>query len=119
MFTNVPNLRGVNGLLQKIVDRKTYDIHVPLSDVEIREAHLRAGLNVLQCDYCLPVNFGILNLNSIEKRTMQWLVKTLVLAILVRISMSAWWWDSFVKPLPTSRSFWPYIHCVSRKAIAT
>jgi 2-polyprenyl-3-methyl-5-hydroxy-6-metoxy-1,4-benzoquinol methylase len=119
MFTNVPNLRGVNGLVQKLVDRKTYEIHVPLSDLEIREAHLRAGLDVLQCGYFLPVNFGILNLNSIEKRSMQWLLKKLVLAALARMSMAAWWWESVVRPLPVSRSFSPYVHCIALKPAAT
>jgi hypothetical protein len=114
----VPNLRGINGLLQRIFDRKIYDIHIPLSDTEIRDAHARAGLQVRKCGYFLPVNFGVLNVNSIEKRTAQWLFKKAILALLVRISMAAWWWERNFAPLPASRTFSPYIHCVARKPAA-
>ena len=31
MFTMIPNMTGLVGSLQKIIDRNVYDIHVPLS----------------------------------------------------------------------------------------
>lgn len=61
MITVIPNLAGWMGRMQKHLDRKIYDIHVPLDREDLRVAHEMAGLDVSSCDYFLLLNLGILN----------------------------------------------------------
>jgi len=58
LITMVPNMCGLPGLLQKLVDRAVYDIHVPFDKNKFRHDHENAGLTVLDCNYFLPVNLS-------------------------------------------------------------
>jgi len=115
IFTNVPNMNGIIGFAQKIMDKKIYDIHVPLDAEAVRKAHTNAGLEVISCDYFLSTNFGVLNLNSIRTHSFEWWVKKLMLALLTRISMGIWMWERAFGSLPTSRFFSPYVNCLAIK----
>lgn len=115
VFTNVPNMYGMTGFTQKILDKKVYDIHVPLTAEVVRMAHEQAGLNTVSCDYFLSTHFGVVNLNSISVYSFEWWTKKVVLAGLARISMVAWWWERLLGPLPAGRIFSPYINCLAIK----
>ncbi|MGE0030064.1 MAG: class I SAM-dependent methyltransferase [Steroidobacteraceae bacterium] len=115
IFTNVPNMFGVTGFLQKVMDKDVFDIHVPLSAEAVRNAHELAGLQVVDCDYFLSVNLGVVNLNSIRTHSLEWWIKKIALAVLVRLSMAAWWWERLLGQLPVSRAFSPYVNCIATK----
>lgn len=115
IFTNVPNMHGMTGFVQKILDKKVYDIHVPLTAEVVRVAHEEAGLSILSCDYFLSTNFGVINLNSIRVYSFEWWIKKVTLAVLARISMGIWWLERMLGPLPTSRFFSPYVNCLATK----
>jgi len=115
IFTNVPNMYGMTGLAQKILDKDVYDIHVPLTAEVVREAHEQAGLNIVSCDYFLSTNFGVINLNSIRVYSFEWWIKKVTLAILARISMGIWWSERMLGSWPTSRAFSPYVNCLAIK----
>lgn len=118
IFTNIPNLRGAIGFMQSRLDRTVYDIHVPLTDNDVRRAHEKAGLKVIHCDYFLATNFGILNLNSIRPRSFEWWTKKMITSILTRLSMGVWWLECKVGVLPASRAFSPYVNCLAVKPVA-
>ena len=61
MITVIPNLSGWMGRIQKHLDRKIYDVHVPMDREDLRVAHEMAGLDVSSCDYFLLLNLGVLN----------------------------------------------------------
>lgn len=115
IFTNIPNLRGTIGFMQSKLDRAVYDIHVPLTAGGVQQAHENAGLKIITCDYFLSTNFGILNLNAIRPRSIEWWIKKMISSILVRVSMGVWWLEQKVGNLPTSRMFSPYINCLAVK----
>lgn len=115
IFTNVPNMHGITGFAQRILDKKVYDIHVPLTAEVVRAAHEQAGLNIVSCDYFLSTNFGVVNINSIRVYSLEWWIKKVTLAILARISMGVWWLERLLGPLPTSRAFSPYVNCLAIK----
>jgi len=115
IFTNIPNMHGMTGFVQKTLDKRVYDIHVPLTAEAVREAHEQAGLNVVACDYFLSTNFGVVNLNSIRIYSLEWWIKKVALAVLARISMGAWWWERLLGRVPTSRGFSPYVNCLAIK----
>lgn len=115
IFTNVPNMHGMTGFVQRILDKKVYDIHVPLTAEVVREAHEEAGLSIVSCDYFLSTHFGVINLNSIRVYSFEWWIKKVTLAVLARISMGIWWLERLLGPLPTSRVFSPYVNCLATK----
>ena len=115
IFTNIPNMRGVPGLVQKKMNRAIYDIHVPLTPNEMRDAHGKAGLNILDCDYFLSNNFGVLNLGESRTKALGWWFRKIILAVLARVSMSVWLVERLVGEMPVGRIFSPYINCVALK----
>jgi SAM-dependent methyltransferase len=66
LITNIPNLCGLNGLIQKMINRPIFDIHVPLNRNALMQAHRINGLRVISCDYFLFVNLGVLNFENFK-----------------------------------------------------
>lgn len=115
IFASVPNMNGLTGLIQKILDKDVYRKHVPLTAEAVRKAHERAGLDIVSCGYFLSINLGVVNINSVRIHSLEWWMKKVVLAVLARVSMAVWLWERFLGPLPESRVFSPYINCVATK----
>ena len=110
LITNIPNLCGLNGLIQKMINRPIFDIHVPLNRNALMQAHRINGLRVISCDYFLFVNLGVLNFENLRgglvykaARLRSW------------INEVVWIFERAVpglKPNPWSS---PYINCVAVK----
>lgn len=115
IFTNIPNMRGTTGLAQKVLNRGIYDIHVPLSPSDVRAAHEAMGLHVLECDYFLCSNFGVVNLGEMESRDFGWWVRKITLATLARVSMATWMLERVFGNFPASQMFSPYVNCIAEK----
>lgn len=64
IITVVPNLTGLLGWLEKLLDRRVYDVHLQLGSEKLRAAHQQAGLQVTKCEYMMVTNWGVLNLGS-------------------------------------------------------
>jgi 2-polyprenyl-3-methyl-5-hydroxy-6-metoxy-1,4-benzoquinol methylase len=115
MLTIVPNLAGAIGLVQRLVNRPVYDMHVPIDRDQLAAAHRAAGLDVVRSEYVLPANFGVNNLNDVRSGTPSWLLKRGVLAVLVRVSMATWWLERRGIRIPRSRLFSPYAFCLATR----
>lgn len=61
MFTMIPNMAGLVGTLQKMVDRNVYDIHVPLSCRNLMDAHTSADLFIEEARYFMGLHLGVVN----------------------------------------------------------
>jgi hypothetical protein len=109
---NIPNMRGTTGLVQKILNRRIYDIHVPLTPSQVKSAHEAAGLSVIEAGYFLSSNFGVMNLGDPNRKSPGGWAKKIALAILVRISMAVWWVERKFGKFPVSQAFSPYVNCV-------
>jgi 2-polyprenyl-3-methyl-5-hydroxy-6-metoxy-1,4-benzoquinol methylase len=112
ILTNIPNMRGTTGFVQKILNRRIYDIHVPLTPSQVKSAHDAAGLSVIEAGYFLSTNFGVVNLGDRNRKSPGWWAKKIALAILVRISMAVWWVERKFGKFPVSQAFSPYVNCV-------
>jgi 2-polyprenyl-3-methyl-5-hydroxy-6-metoxy-1,4-benzoquinol methylase len=103
MITQIPNMAGIIGRLQRFFDRAVYDIHVPLGARELATHHERAGLKVLSAEYVVPLDFGVLNTadlpDGVAKRT-----KDRVLYALRLITGCVWWLDRRMGPLRPGRA---------------
>jgi 2-polyprenyl-3-methyl-5-hydroxy-6-metoxy-1,4-benzoquinol methylase len=115
MLTNIPNMRGSVGILQKIMNRGVFDIHMPLTPLQIRRAHEAAGLQVVEADYFLASNYGVINLGVSSTGSVGWWVKKLSLAMLSRASMLVWLLERAAGKLPAIRAFSPYVNCIAVK----
>jgi SAM-dependent methyltransferase len=112
LITTIPNLAGLVGTLQKHLDRKIYDIHVPLDDLGLADAHRRAGMQVMDCQYVVCSNFGVLTLGDNARSFAR--LRRLVRFALVGFSAATWVVNRYIVTIPASRLLSPYIVCVAR-----
>ncbi len=115
LVTNIPNMVGWIGSIQKHVNRPVYDIHQLIDPARLRAAHELAGLEVIECDYFVCTNFGVNNLIGISTNTATGYLKKVLLAILARASMLVWRLENRTGSLPAGRLASPYINCVARR----
>lgn len=115
MITIIPNMVGWIGFLNKVMNPRVYEIHVPLDPQALAQAHLRAGLQVVDCRYFLSNNFAFWNLNGLEPGTFSWRAKRIALAAAVRFTMLLWAIEEKLGPFKPNRLTSPYINCVARK----
>lgn len=116
LLTEIPNMRGSIGWIQKHLAREIYDIHVPHTLVSLREAHQDAGLEVLACHYLIGTSFGVINAGLPERGRVACLMAKIPLALLSRLSMLVWWLESRTGwELPRSELLSPYLVCVAVK----
>lgn len=113
IFTNIPNMQGMTGLAQKLLNRDIYDIHVPLSPLDVRIAHEAAGLHVLESEYFLSSNFGVVNLGEMNRKSLGWWTKKIALALLTRVSMATWLIERKFGKFRASQVFSPYVNCIA------
>jgi SAM-dependent methyltransferase len=111
LLTIIPNMTGLIGDLQRTLNAPVYRIHVPLTAGDLREYHERAGLSVLRSEFLMSTNFGVINLNGLQ-RGPGLFFRRATLAVLTRLSRLAWFLESVGLPAPTTRRFAPYIVCV-------
>lgn len=117
IFTIVPNMAGLIGLTQKLLNRPVYDIHVPLDVDALELAHGRAGLSIVKSEYFLSPNFGIPNLTGV-RRSPTWFAKKALLAALSRGSVALGQVEDSLGDMPLSRWNSSYVLCAARKPTA-
>lgn len=98
LVTEIPNLAGVTGWLQRWFNRPIYDIHVPLSREALVRHHVAAGLEVTASRYALPVDFGVVNLDNLPPSFTQ-RVKDRVMYGLRLLTGCVWWLDRRFGPV--------------------
>ncbi|HEY1723436.1 MAG TPA: class I SAM-dependent methyltransferase [Magnetospirillaceae bacterium] len=109
MISTIPNMRGIPGCLQRRLDRRLFDIHVPLDRDQFAEAHRRAGLTVLRSSYVMTLNFYVLQYSAESS----WIGLTLR-ALRTAIMRSVWWSErTFAWSYP-NRLTSPYVLCAAR-----
>jgi len=110
MITNIPNLMGLLGLIQRLINRNAFNAHIPLSRESILKAHQRNMLSPVSCDYFLMANFGVLNFDNLRNT----FVYDFVLQTFCWLNRIIW---SLEKIVPVKPNRWssPYINCVATK----
>lgn len=115
IFTNIPNMVGAIGSLQKVTNKPVYDVHQLIDPKMLKDAHERAGFKVLDCNFFVSTSFGVCNLTGTSTRTATGLLKKIFIALISRVSMLVWLLEDRLGPFPTYRWSSPYINCVARK----
>lgn len=115
LITQIPNMTGLIGRLQKLVNPATYRVHVPLTREQLVTAHEQAGLNVAHCDYFLSTGFGVVSLHGLDDTKPSTRCKRSLLSIMKKASVLVWAVENATVPLPPTRLFAPSIFCVARR----
>ena len=115
IITLIPNIVGVIGWVQKIINRKVYDIHVPLTVGDLAQANTDSGIQVLVCDYFLSANFGMCNLSGVKTKSLAYMVTRPLVAILRRVSNLVQLIESKIKVFNPDQRIATYIICVGIK----
>ena len=69
VVTSVPNLCGVNGTLQRLLDREVYDRHMVISPERLDQMHAAAGLaQVERAQFLGVIDLGSVNFARWEER---------------------------------------------------
>jgi len=115
LITNIPNLCGLNGLIQKMINRPIFDIHILFNRNALMQAHRINGLRVISCDYFLFVNLGVLNFENFKGG----LFYKGASRLRSLINKVAWVCERAIPMLKPNRWSSPYINCVSTKVANT
>jgi 2-polyprenyl-3-methyl-5-hydroxy-6-metoxy-1,4-benzoquinol methylase len=119
LITQIPNMAGLIGQLQKLVNPATYQVHVPLTREQLAIAHEQAGLSVVHCDYFLSTGFGVVSLHGLDDTKLSTRCKQQMLSIMKKASVLVWAAENATVPLPPTRLFAPSIFCVARRPSGT
>ncbi|MFQ5757132.1 MAG: class I SAM-dependent methyltransferase [Acidiferrobacterales bacterium] len=109
IITIIPNMTHIVGWLQKVVDRRVYEVHVPVDLAQLALAHETCGLRVDAACYIGTVNWSVINFSSRADKTWH--------AAAVRLA--AWAtkivWATEIVGMPEFPNRWtsPYIACVA------
>jgi cyclopropane fatty-acyl-phospholipid synthase-like methyltransferase len=113
LVTSIPNMVGLNGSLQKLLNRAVFEIHVPLDKGTLAEAHCSSGLEVIMCEYFLPVNLLVVNIERM-RGTFSY---NLVMALNSCFSKLAWLVTNALPLLQPNPFTSPYINCLAKKPL--
>ena len=108
LLTFVPNMHGLNGWLQRLLGPHTFATHRALSDHELRIAHERAGLSVIECRYLLPMNLLVVNPDRAGTGARLFVQAARAMTAMV------WSLDRLIS-LPRARATAPYVFCCAEK----
>jgi 2-polyprenyl-3-methyl-5-hydroxy-6-metoxy-1,4-benzoquinol methylase len=112
VLTLVPNMRGLTGLLQRVVDRRTFERHVPLTPDALAEANHACGLMPMTWGHLGTLNLGVVNLSHWSARP---LVHHLLTWMLAGASMGVWSLEQLFGAELPSGLLSPVVYCVARK----
>jgi 2-polyprenyl-3-methyl-5-hydroxy-6-metoxy-1,4-benzoquinol methylase len=110
VITSIPNMAGLMGAIQKVVNRPVFDIHVPL-DVRALAANHEPNFRLLSCRYFLVMNWNVINIENWNKKAFY------PVAVRLRSWMNKGFCtlERFAPILKPNRLTSPYITCVARK----
>jgi 2-polyprenyl-3-methyl-5-hydroxy-6-metoxy-1,4-benzoquinol methylase len=117
MVTTVPNMAGLVGQLQRLLDPAVFQRHVALDVARLRDAHERAGMTVLDTRYVLFINLGVVNINEAPPGVGR-AMRGAALTVLKGITGVLWFFEQTLGALPPNALTSPYVFCLARKPSA-
>ncbi|MDR3639876.1 MAG: class I SAM-dependent methyltransferase [Humidesulfovibrio sp.] len=112
VLTLVPNMRGLTGLLQRLMDKRIYDLHVPLTPAALARAHRACGLMPEAWGHLGTLNLGVINCSRWARTPLAHRALTLALGA---PSLAVWQLERLFKAEWPSNLASPLVYCVARK----
>lgn len=120
VVTMVPNLGGVPGAVHRLLNRKVYEAHVPLTPMRLRDAHIRAGLTILEARHFISTYFDEKNLLGLDPKRLSTRVKRAVVRTLNLFSAVVWTIEGVVRrEFPATRALSPYVIVLAKRPAVT
>lgn len=116
VLTIIPNMHGTVGLLQRLLNRPVFDVHVQISADRLRANVEAAGLEVLYNDWFGVSNYWVDNLAGLNKSTLSYWAKRQLLRAACTVSVGLWMVERRFGRLPAVRAFAPFVVSVARLA---
>lgn len=110
MITEIPNLAGVGGMLQRALCPDILSVHEILTARDLRLAHLDAGLQVDSCGYLINGGFSNLNVSCRRGERLFPVVSRLPMLLTSPFILM----ENTMISTPVNRLTSPYIVCVAR-----
>ncbi|WP_022663493.1 class I SAM-dependent methyltransferase [Paucidesulfovibrio longus] len=107
----IPNMRGLQGLLQKWIDRPLYNAHVAHTPASLAACHQNCGLKVLDASYLGTLSLGTINA---EVWSGTWKYR-LFRELAYRCSIAVWRLEEAGMREKQSLTFSPFVACVAQK----
>lgn len=105
LFTEIPNMSGCLGSLQKWGNKAVYDIHVPLDKASLEEAHSPQFYKIIKSKYLVFHNPGLIVFSYKKNK----LLFTLLRKALALSSLFIYLFEKYLFQLPTNKWTSPYI----------
>ena len=90
IITIIPNNVGLNGLIQKMLNRPVFDIHILLDLEALVKAHITCSFKNIKSGYFLSTDFNYCNLNGLDPDKRSTRAKAFILNNLGRFSKAIW-----------------------------
>ena len=113
LLTEIPNLSGVNGWLQRICNKAIYEIHVPHDRDGLVAHHRAAGLEIVLARYIVPMDFGVVEVGT-GPATLSHALKQRIMYGLRLLSGAVWLVDRRL-PLPPTKALSGFVIVAARK----
>ncbi len=110
IVTIIPNMAGLMGKLQKMVNKPVYDLHIPMNLNELKDFHSKAGFKEIFSSYICSVGTEVVNYpvdGGLKIKVLRKLLKWL--------SKGAWSVFKLFNYHPESLTLSPYIIFIGRK----
>jgi 2-polyprenyl-3-methyl-5-hydroxy-6-metoxy-1,4-benzoquinol methylase len=108
----IPNLTGIMGYIQKLLDMDCYNIHVVMDKERLANSHIQCNLDIVKSEYFLIGNFGVFNYESLKKnKTVYKFVKYFFWII----SISLWGLERIIPFVKGNKSLTSYVSCIAQK----
>lgn len=111
LITLIPNMPGIIGLIQKHVDRKVYDVHMPLTKKKLAIAHNNTSLNLKACEHFMSINLSVVNSGEFSSNRYDKYLRHALSAT----SKICWILEKYGIKIPKNRFTSPYIVAVAQK----
>ena len=113
IVTEIPNMFGLNGAIVRVINRRVFDMHVPMTVEMLARAHRDAGLEVLDSHYLMSANLNVSFTNQNAPRFLQ----TLINGGLYVLTRLAWGLETLGLKLPVTAFVSPYVVVVARRPL--
>ena len=110
LFTLIPNITGIIGYIQKIVDKQVYDVHVPLCKDKLAIANTKADLDLIACEYFMSISLSIVNSGSFSQNRFNKLFRHVISSL----SKICWILEKYGLKIPVNKLTSPYIISVAK-----
>jgi len=109
IITIIPNLSGLLGHLQKVLDRDIFNMHVIMNRNMFLSTHKKAGLKVLDCRYLMSANWCLAASGKFESNPLNFILRK----VLSGLSKAFWLAEKRGIRIQPNRLTSPYIACLA------